>query len=160
MLLNECNELLLMRIELPDRSFWCTIGGGIEPTETPEQAALREVKEEIGYSGASLELGPTIWQGEHQLERNGVLMLHQEQFILARTRRQQLSTTGMTDEEKTVVKAFRWWSLSELKSSSEFIVPPSMVRHLEAVIADQIPSQVLVIALGDDPDEIPAAISS
>lgn len=149
-----------MKIELPDRSFWCTIGGGIEPNETPEQAALREAKEEIGYGQTSLELGPTIWQGEHQLERNGVLTLLQEQFILARTRRQKLCTEDMTEEEKTVVKAFRWWSLSELKSSSEFIVPPSMVRHLEALLTDQIPSQVLAIALGDDPDETPAEISS
>jgi len=159
-LLNECDELLLMKIELPDRSFWCTIGGGIEPNETPEQAARREAREEIGFNEAALNLGPTIWEGEHLLERNGVLMLHREQFILARTRSQQLCTADMTEEEKTVVKAFRWWSLSELKSSSEFIVPPSLARHLEPVLANQIPLQVLAIALGDNPDETQAVIGA
>ena len=153
-LLNERDELLLMKIALPDRNFWCTIGGGIEPNETLAQAALREVKEECGFDEITLNLGPTIWQGEHLLERNGVLMLHREQFILARTCSQQLCAAGMTDEEKTVVKAFRWWSLSALKSTSEYIVPPSLVRHLEPVLAGQIPSQILTIALGDDPDGI------
>jgi hypothetical protein len=86
--------------------------------------------------------------------------LHQEQFILARTRRQHFGSGNMTEEEKTVVKAFRWWPLSELKSSSEFIVPPSLVRHLEPVLANQIPSQILTIALGDNPDEAQAVTSA
>lgn len=154
-LLNERAELLMMKIELPDRSFWCTIGGGIEPNETYEQAAHREVKEEIGFDNADLDIGPVIWQGEHLLERNGVLMRHQEQFVLASTQREQLSAEHMTDEEKTVVKAFRWWSLSDLKTTSEFIVPPSLVRHLELILEDQIPAEAITIALGDDPDEDP-----
>ncbi len=50
-------------------------------------------------------------------------------------------------------KAFRWWSLSELKNSSEFIVPPGLARYLEPVIANQIPSKIITISLGDNPDE-------
>ncbi len=55
-LLSECDELLLMKIALPDRSFWCTIGGGIEAQETPEQAVYREASEEIGLNQAALSL--------------------------------------------------------------------------------------------------------
>jgi ADP-ribose pyrophosphatase YjhB (NUDIX family) len=152
-LLNERNELLMMKIELPDRSFWCTIGGGIEPGEVPEVAARREAKEEIGFDDVDLNFGPTIWQGRHVLERDGLTTYHQEKFILVSTRRRQLCNNYMTEEEKNVVKAFRWWSMADLKNTCEFIVPPSLIRHLEPVLAGRIPAHTLTIALGDDPDE-------
>jgi 8-oxo-dGTP pyrophosphatase MutT (NUDIX family) len=99
-LLNELNALLLMKIELPDRRFWCTIVGGIENNESVDQAARREAREEIGFNEVDLNLGPTIWHGEHLLERNGILTLHKEKFILARTSRHKLCTVDMTETEK------------------------------------------------------------
>jgi 8-oxo-dGTP diphosphatase len=43
------NGLILMVLhQRPERSYWTLPGGGIEPGETPEQAAIREVMEEAG----------------------------------------------------------------------------------------------------------------
>ncbi len=43
------NGLILMVLHRrPERSYWTLPGGGIEPGETPEQAAIREVMEEAG----------------------------------------------------------------------------------------------------------------
>jgi ADP-ribose pyrophosphatase YjhB (NUDIX family) len=43
--------LLVKRSVEPKKGFWCLPGGFMELDETPEQAALRELKEETGLAG-------------------------------------------------------------------------------------------------------------
>jgi 8-oxo-dGTP diphosphatase len=45
------NILLVKRSVEPKIGFWCLPGGFMELDETPEQSALRELKEETGLSG-------------------------------------------------------------------------------------------------------------
>lgn len=52
---DERGWLLLVRIV--DTDHWATIGGAIEPDESPEQAAHREAQEE---ASVSLRLGPVL----------------------------------------------------------------------------------------------------
>ena len=70
LVMNARNEILLIHehyddvviIERPDlRDLWVLPGGGIDPGEDPETAALREVWEETGLTGDPL--GPCIWSG-------------------------------------------------------------------------------------------------
>ena len=51
----ERGRLLLVRII--DTGRWATIGGAVEPDESPAEAALREAEEE---AGVTLELGPIL----------------------------------------------------------------------------------------------------
>ncbi len=54
---NERNELLLVRRAVePGKGKWCLPGGFQEMGETPEQCALRELKEETGLDGRVQEL--------------------------------------------------------------------------------------------------------
>jgi ADP-ribose pyrophosphatase YjhB (NUDIX family) len=47
----------LLLVRLIDSGLWATIGGAIEPDESPQEAALREAEEE---AGVELKLGPLL----------------------------------------------------------------------------------------------------
>ena len=51
----------LLLVRLADTGLWATIGGAVEPDESPEEAALREAEEEagirVGLSGIRVVLG-------------------------------------------------------------------------------------------------------
>jgi putative (di)nucleoside polyphosphate hydrolase len=84
LLLNPRGEALVARrIDMPTMSAWQMPQGGIDPGETPRQAALRELKEEIGTSAAEIlgesrrwlkydlpvELARTVWGGRYRGQR-------------------------------------------------------------------------------------------
>jgi 8-oxo-dGTP pyrophosphatase MutT (NUDIX family) len=47
----------VLLVQLIDSGLWATIGGAIEPDESPEEAAFREAEEE---AGVTLRLGPIL----------------------------------------------------------------------------------------------------
>ena len=50
MLLNEAGEILLIRNGYGDSSFFLLPGGGVSRRESPQAAAIREVREELGVA--------------------------------------------------------------------------------------------------------------
>ena len=57
--IDDDDRLLLVRFEFPDgRAVWATVGGGLEPGETHEDAARRELAEEAGLD--CVDVGPPI----------------------------------------------------------------------------------------------------
>jgi ADP-ribose pyrophosphatase YjhB (NUDIX family) len=52
---DEAGRILLVRITHTEQ--WATVGGAVDPDESPQQAAIREAEEE---AGVALELGPIL----------------------------------------------------------------------------------------------------
>ena len=159
LLFHGSTRLLLMRVINPaivdpsghlltGRSLWATIGGKLEQHETYRSAALRELWEETGIEGASLDsVGPAIWSGEQVLIIAGEETLLRETFFVMRTFTSNITSAFHTSEEKRVIKEMRWWTIDEIESTEEFVLPWVLRQLVRDAAEGRYPSELLRISL-------------
>jgi 8-oxo-dGTP pyrophosphatase MutT (NUDIX family) len=110
---------------LAGMSYWATPGGGLKGDESFEAAAVRELYEETGLDvhsvGRCMARKEFLWQmpdGEH--------VLAVENYYVVNAGSEHYSTTRWSLQERDAVCEIRWWSESELMSSTEEILPPDL----------------------------------
>ncbi|MCL3862311.1 NUDIX hydrolase [Actinotalea sp. K2] len=129
-LLDDADRVLLVRghdMDQPERSWWFTVGGGIDPGETAREAAVREVFEETGLLvTAGALLGP-VWTRSAVFDFLRRTVRQDEEFFLARVEAPgALSTTGWTEVERGFVDEVRWWDLAELALVAQEVFPSGL----------------------------------
>lgn len=72
-------EILLLKVENEKVSFWQPITGGIESGESPEEACLREIKEETGLLLACSSL---TGLGDFMVKIDENLTIHKTLFLV------------------------------------------------------------------------------
>ena len=138
-LMDDAGRVLVMRghdVNQPERSWWFTIGGGIDPGETPEQAALRETREEVGITLAAGDLvGPV-------LTRTGIFEFFAETcrqyevFYLARTPGVvEVTTDGWTAAERELLDEMAWLTAAELREQPLEVFPPELPDVVDHLVA-------------------------
>ena len=75
----EEREILLLKVEDEKFSFWQPITGGIESGESPEEACLREIKEETGLLLACSNLTSL---GDFMVKIDENLSIHKNLFLV------------------------------------------------------------------------------
>ena len=75
----EDGEILLLKVEAEKVSFWQPITGGIESGESPEEACLREIKEETGLVLACSNL---TGLGNFTVKIDENLTIHKNLFLV------------------------------------------------------------------------------
>ena len=75
----EEREILLLKVEDEKFSFWQPITGGIESGESPEEACLREIKEETGLLLACSNLTAL---GDFTVKIDENLSIHKDLFLV------------------------------------------------------------------------------
>ena len=114
--------------------WWFAVGGGLEPGETPADAAIRETREETGLSIS--ELGPVVFTRRFTWDFEGEEYDQEEWFFLVRTSTFEPSSRDWTDTETATIRGHRWWSIDELRDTSEAVFPEDLASHLDRLLTD------------------------
>jgi 8-oxo-dGTP pyrophosphatase MutT (NUDIX family) len=121
---------------IPDSSNWhrwVTPGGGVDPGESHEIAAVRELLEETGLVVS--DVGESVYQEDIPLPYDEAIYpsAHQEFFFHLVGHEFEPDRSGWTESELIDVTAWRWWSAEELESTDEPFEPavlPQLLRRL------------------------------
>jgi len=133
-------RILLFRAQLESRSsehWWELPGGGIEPDETYQQTAVRELAEETGLLISPAQVGPPRWRRTSTWTARGVRRLQHEVVVPVRVDadRPPITDGGRTPEELEEYVEARWWDVADLLASSERFYPGRLQALLPAFLA-------------------------
>ncbi|MGJ5177433.1 NUDIX hydrolase [Bradyrhizobium oligotrophicum] len=109
--------------------FWATPGGGLDPGESYEDAACREMFEETGIRIA--DPGPQIAQRSVTFTMvDGEPVSSDERYFLVRVDSADISSVHWTELERAAIAAQRWWRPAELSATTDQVFPEDIVEIL------------------------------
>lgn len=130
LLTDTAGRVLLFRFVPGDRPpFWVTPGGALEPGESYEAAARRELLEETGLD---LDPGPQVARREVEFVTiEGVPVSADERYFRVSVQACDVDTSRHTPLERRVMQAWRWFDRDAIKAHDEPIFPEDLLDLLD-----------------------------
>jgi 8-oxo-dGTP diphosphatase len=131
MLFDEAGAILLVRFVVPREGgefvFWALPGGEIEAGESEVEAAVREVREELGLE---LEVSGPVYRDANQFLHQGEMQDNIDFLFRAECGREEPQLMGVTVDEREIMKEIRWWSEAEIEASRERTFPENLAERM------------------------------
>jgi 8-oxo-dGTP pyrophosphatase MutT (NUDIX family) len=138
LVINDIGQTFLLRGKdstLPNRApFWFTPGGKIDRGETPAQAAVRELFEEVGISTTPNALGEIVGTEDSEYDFEGVPYRQHGVFYAFSSNDAALNSHMWSEMEARTIDQGRYWSVPELIATSETIYPAHLAEMLASVL--------------------------
>jgi 8-oxo-dGTP pyrophosphatase MutT (NUDIX family) len=112
---------------------WITPGGGVEPDETHQQGAVRELFEETGL--VVTDVGDPVFtiDGRRRFATGEEQTTHSE-FFVVRTSAFTPVTDHWMENEFVDILDVRWWTLDELRATTEPYSPEPLITLIETAL--------------------------
>ncbi len=152
-LLDEAKRVFLMHGSDPMRpekgTWWEIPGGGIEPGETSQEAASRELYEECGFR--DVEVGPCIWTQYVEFDFAMYHFKSDEKIHIAHTSESsEWDPQGLEALEAAAFDDAQWWSIDDLEAAQVQTLPNRLLEFLPSIIAGNMPAEPIDISPAQD----------
>ncbi|THG33619.1 NUDIX domain-containing protein [Naasia lichenicola] len=118
--------------DVPPR--WITPGGGVDPGEDHDQAAIREMHEETGLVLDSIT--PPFWSRDFEADQRWhVYEVGHDEWYELRVQAFDPSREGWTEDERVDVLEYRWWTLEDLERTPDLIEPDELLDLIRGRLA-------------------------
>lgn len=112
---------------IPGSRWWVTPGGGVDPGESPLEAAVRELAEETGLVVDPDELaGPIAVRTVTHGYSDQVLSQRETFFLLVLDSRFDVDPGGLTADEQITLDGWEWLPLTGLDGLPEPVWPANL----------------------------------
>jgi 8-oxo-dGTP pyrophosphatase MutT (NUDIX family) len=115
---------------------WLTPGGGVEDGEDLPTAAVREVYEETGLRVELALDAPQVYVRDRIWSWRELTFDQTDHYFAVRiVAGLPVEPAGLTEVEASLLLGYRWWSVEELRASTETIEPPVIADLVQHVLA-------------------------
>jgi 8-oxo-dGTP pyrophosphatase MutT (NUDIX family) len=122
LVLDRVGRLLLLRgvdPSTPDRPFWFTIGGGLEPGESARAGAVRELYEETGLVVGEEDLVGPVFTDDSAFAFDHYWVEQSNDFFAVRVDATQTTPARPEASEVASIQGAAWWTGEQLRAHAD-----------------------------------------